>query len=213
MNSFLNLFHTILNSRSIIMVMALKEIKARYMGSVVGVFWAIIHPMIMIVVYWLVFSIGLKIKFETEVPFVIWFCCAFAPWTAFNEMMLLTTNSITSNASLIKKTRFPSEVFPVIQIVSSSITHAFMMVIVITLVVFYNFSLTFYSLQFLYYWFAMGCLVLGLGWFCSALNVILRDMGQFVTVMIQIWFWVTPLIWHNSVLPKQFYPILKFNPM
>ena len=119
MNSFFNLIKTILNSRSIIFAMALKEIKARYMGSVVGIFWAIIHPIIMIVVYWLVFSLGLKIKFESEVPFVVWFCCAFAPWTAFNEMMLLTTSSVTANASLIKKTRFPSEVFPVIQIVST----------------------------------------------------------------------------------------------
>ncbi|MGK5092974.1 ABC transporter permease [Deltaproteobacteria bacterium TL4] len=213
MASFYSLMLKVLRSRYLIWVMSLRDIKLRYTGSALGLFWTILHPAIMVTLYWFIFSLGLKIQPSGEVPFVVWFFCAFTPWTTFSDTLTAMTSSIVSNSALIKRTLFPSEIFPFIYILSHVLGHVIMLSILVLLMFLNGLSLSVYTLQVFYYWFAMSCFLVGLGWICSAINVIFRDMGQFIGVLLQIWFWSTPIIWVVEMVPSKFQAFLYLNPM
>ncbi|MCI5226182.1 MAG: hypothetical protein D3918_05840, partial [Candidatus Electrothrix sp. AX2] len=99
--SFLRLLHT---RRCLITAMAVREIRAQYVGSSLGLLWTLIHPLVMITVFWFVFSIGFKAKPLNDVPFVVWLTAGLAPWYIFSEIISGSTNTIVTHSHLIKKT-------------------------------------------------------------------------------------------------------------
>ncbi|MCI5118928.1 MAG: ABC transporter permease, partial [Candidatus Electrothrix sp. LOE1_4_5] len=101
--SFLRLLHT---RRRLITAMAVREIRAQYVGSSLGLLWTLIHPLVMITVFWFVFSIGFKAKPLNDVPFVVWLTAGLAPWYIFSEIISGSTNTIVTRSHLIKKTIF-----------------------------------------------------------------------------------------------------------
>ncbi len=210
---FSNLIRRIVQNRYMIRMMALREIKSRYVGSFFGLFWSVIQPIFMVFIYWFIFSLGFKFKPSGEIPFIVWFFCAFVPWTHFNEMLLSTTNSVIEHKSLIKRTLFPSEILPFIHLVSSGINHLVMLAILGVMMVIQDVGFSFYAFQFVYYWMAMTLLMLGLGWLFACINVFLRDMGQLVTVLMQMWFWGTPIFWNIGMFPEKYHWVLQLNPM
>lgn len=213
MTAFFNLIQKIAGNRYMIQVMAMREIKSRYVGSAIGLFWSVIHPIIMVFIYWFIFSLGFKVKPTNDIPFVVWFFCAFVPWSTFNEMLNSSTNSIVKHTTLVKRTLFPSETFPFIYVVASGVNHLIMLLILGVMLWLNDLPLSFYSLQLFYYWGAMIILMIGMGWFFSALNVFLRDIGQLVGVLLQVWFWGTPIFWSLEMLPERLRFFLKLNPM
>lgn len=208
-----NLIQKIAQNRYMIKVMALREIKNRYAGSIIGLFWSVIHPIIMVFIYWFVFSLGFKMKPANNIPFVVWFFCAYVPWSTFSEMLGSTTGSVVAHSALIKRTLFPSETFPFIYVVSSGISHIIMLIILGGMLVLNGISFSFYNLQFFYYWGVMTIFMIGLGWLFSGLNVFLRDTHQLVSVFLQVWFWATPIFWTLEMIPEKLHFFLKLNPM
>ncbi len=213
MRPFYNLIKRIIHNRYMIRVMAMREIKSRYVGSIIGIFWSVIHPIMMVFIYWFVFSLGFKVRPTNNIPFVVWFFCAFVPWSTFNEMLGTTTSSVLNNSTLIKRTLFPSEILPFISLVSSGISHLIMLLILLVMLVFNGIPFSVYNLQFIYYWFIMMFMMLGLGWLFSGINVFLRDTSQLVGVLLQVWFWATPIFWTLGMLPEKLHFFLKLNPM
>ncbi|MBF0279413.1 MAG: ABC transporter permease [SAR324 cluster bacterium] len=213
MEVFKKLPRKIIHHRYMIRVMAIREIKSRYVGSIIGLFWSVIHPIMMVFIYWFVFSLGFKVQPNENIPFVLWFFCAFVPWSTFSEMLGATTNSVVIHGTLIKRTLFPSEILPFIYLVSSGISHLIMLAILLVMLMFNGIPFSWHNLQFLYYWFALTVLMLGLGWLFSGINVFLRDTHQLVGVLLQMWFWGTPIFWTLEMLPRKLHLILKLNPM
>ena len=213
MAAFSTLFRKIIHHRYMIRVMAIREIRSRYVGSIIGLFWSVIHPLMMVIIYWFVFSLGFKVKPTGNFPFVVWFFCAFVPWSTFSEMLATTTNSVVTHGTLIKRTLFPSEILPFIYLVSSGISHLIMLVILVVMLAFNGIPFSWYNFQFLYYWAALIVLMLGLGWLFSGINVFLRDTHQLVGVLLQMWFWGTPIFWTLGMLPEKMHFFLKLNPM
>ena len=196
-----------------IYVMAMSDLKNRYVGSFFGFFWSVIQPCLLVAVFWFVFTLGFKINSHGQYPFLIWFLCGFAAWSNFNEMLQLTTQSVINHKSLIKKTLFHSEVLPFVYLLSTSVGHLIMLAFLIIIVPFYNIPISWYWLQLPYYWFAMSIFSIGLGWLASGTNVFLRDVGQMIPIITQIWFWATPVFWHLNMFPEKYHWILKSNPM
>lgn len=196
-----------------IRTMALREIRNRYVGSFIGMVWSVLHPMVMVFIYWFVFSVGFKMQPTGDHPFVIWFFCAYVPFTTFSEMISITSESAIIHKTLIKRTLFPSEILPFIYVVSSGITHLIMLGILVLMLVISGIGFSLYSLQFLIYYLGLIVFMTGLGWLFSALNVFVRDVGQMVKVIMQIWFWATPIFWQLQMLPERYHPLLKLNPL
>ncbi len=183
------------------------------MGSLLGFIWTFIHPLALVFVFWFVFSVGFKIKPSHNVPFIVWLSAGMCAWFVFADIVNGSASVIISNAYLIKKTVFPSQILPVVKIVSSLITHTMFLLVLIGLILFQDMPVSIYYLQFLYYLFCMCVLALGLGWIVSALNVFIRDVGQIIGVLLQIGFWATPIFWDIQIMSPKIQVFLKVNPM
>ena len=199
--------------KHLIISMAKREVATQYVGSLLGFIWTFIHPMVMIFVFWVVFSVGFRVQPTNNVPFVVWLTAGMASWFVFADIVNGSAGVIVSNAPLIKKTMFPSQILPVVKIASCFITHLVFLFVLIGLIIFQKMPFSFYFLQFIYYLICMSVLALGLGWLVSALNVFIRDVGQIVAVIIQVGFWATPIFWDINMMPPKIQILFKLNPM
>lgn len=170
--------------RGIIWAMAKRDLAARYAGTVGGVFWAFVHPALMVVIYWFVFSVGFKAQRAGDMPFVLYFVSGLVPWLLFSEVLMASMSAVTANASLIKKTVFPSEVLPLVHFVSSSFAHVVFLAIVCALCWYYGYGPKLTLVQVLYYYAALGCLLLGLSWLVGSIQVFHRDLAQAVNALL-----------------------------
>ncbi len=213
LNSINKFTRLLIEQRYLIIALAKRQISSQYIGSLLGVIWTFIQPMVLILVFWFVFSIGFKVKPLNDVPFVVWLTAGMAPWFLFAQILTSTTSAVVGHANLVKKTLFHSEVLPIVNIVSGIVTHAVFLGLLLILIAGYQLGFSFYFFQFIYYLFCLCMLSLGLGWILSSLNVFLRDVAQIVGVVIQVGFWATPIFWDINIMAPNIQRILKLNPM
>ncbi len=206
-------FYTIFERRKLILSMAKREVKNQYVGSTLGIVWTFIPPIVLISVFWVVFSIGFRAKPAGDVPFVVWLTTGMTSWFVFADMVSGSTASIISNVNLIKKTIFPSQILAVVKIISSLVTHLVFLIILLALLLFQSMEFSLYFFQFLYYLVCLLVLASGLGWLFSSLNVFIRDVTQLVGLILQVGFWATPIFWDIKMMPEKIQFILKLNPM
>ena len=206
-------FKSIVKQRRLVLSMAKRELKSQYVGSTLGLVWTFIHPLVLIFVFWVVFSVGFKAMPANNVPFVVWLTAGMTCWFAFADMISGSTNIVVGHATLIKKTVFPSQILPVIKIVSSLVAHAIFVFILIGLLLLQGMSVSIYFFQALYYLFSMLVLVAGITWLVSSLNVFIRDVSQAVALVLHVGFWGTPIFWDITMMPAKVQFVLKLNPM
>lgn len=211
--SFFYFIRLVYLQKHLIISMARREVSTQYVGSVLGFIWTFINPMVMIFVFWVVFSLGFRIRPTNNVPFVVWLTAGMAAWFVFADIVNGSAGAIVSNAHLIKKILFHSQILPVVKIVSCLITHSVFLCVLIGLIAFHKMPFSLYYLQFIYYLLCMSVLALGISWIVSALNVFMRDIGQIVAVMLQMGFWATPIFWDIQMMPSKIQMIFKLNPM
>jgi lipopolysaccharide transport system permease protein len=203
-----------------------KDFRARFAGSVVGIFWNVINPLVMIAIYALIFSRVMRAKLPDsggslrEFSYSIYLCAGMIPWTMFAETLLRSTNIFLENANLIKKVSFPKQILNVSALITSTINFfiAFSFFIlflaIVNLLPGYSMHIPI-SLMLLFYGVVIcqQLFAFGLGMAFSALNVVFRDVGQLVNIVTQIWFWFTPIVYVKEIVPVSFQFLLKFNPM
>jgi lipopolysaccharide transport system permease protein/teichoic acid transport system permease protein len=193
--------------------MAKHDLASRYAGTIGGVLWATVHPALTVAIYWFVFVVGFKARGPAGMPFVLYFVSGLVPWLFFNEVLVSSMNAVIANTSLIKKTVFPSEILPLVHMVSSSFTHVVLLFILCVLAWYYGYGPKLTVIQLIYYYVALGCFLLGLSWLLGSLQVFHRDLGQAMTAVLNLWFWLTPVVWSAEIIPPQFRLILDFNPL
>lgn len=189
------------------------ELLRRNAGNVMGLFWYFLIPLLSIAIYYFIFSYGLKITFTGDKPYLLLLITGFIPWLTFSDVMGNSVAAITSNAHLTKKVVFPLEVLPIVALGAALIQHVVMLAVLVAMLFAYKVDIGPYALQIIYYAFALGVLSVGLGWGLSACNVVFRDTSSIVTVILNLWFWVTPIIWPATVFPEHYRWILELNPM
>lgn len=212
-HSAIRFFRLLIEQRQLILSMAAREVRSRHVGSLLGFVWTFIQPLVMITVFWFVFSVGFRSRPMGDVPFVVWLTAGMAPWFAFSDIVLGSTGVILGNANLIKKTLFHSQILPVVKIVSTTVTHGVFLLLLLGLIFFQGMPFSFWFFQLLYYFFAMCVLALGISWMVSSINVFVRDVGRIMQVVIQVGFWATPIFWNISMMPEHIQFYLKLNPM
>ncbi|WP_319549693.1 ABC transporter permease [Desulfogranum marinum] len=209
----LQFIKSIANQRQLIGSLAKREVKTLYVGSLLGIFWAFIHPLIMISVFWFIFSVGFRVKPLGDVPFVVWLTAGMAPWFYFSDIIVGSASSVITHANLVKKTLFPSEILPVIKVTSSFVSHSFFLLILLLLLFFQEIPFSLFFFQGVYYLFCLWALSLGIGLILAPLNVFIRDISHLVNVLIQIGFWATPIFWDINMMPVVIQKLLKLNPV
>lgn len=199
--------------RGVIWAMAKHDVASRYAGTIGGVLWAVLHPALTIVTYWFVFSVGFKAQGTAGMPFVLYFVSGLVPWLFFNEVLISSMNAVITNAPLIKKTVFPAEILPLVHFVSGTFAHLVLFFLLCILAGIYGYGPKWTVIQVIYYYLALGCFLLGLSWLVGSLQVFHRDLGQAMTALLSLWFWLTPIVWSLEMIPPSLRSIFEFNPI
>ncbi len=208
----LGLIRDIFTNRNLLWQMTRRDFKQRYVSSYLGILWAFIQPTVTVFIFWFVFQIGFKSMPVNNFPFILWLVCGMFPWFFLSESILSATHSVIESSFLVKKIVFRVELLPIVKIMSALVVHIFFIAVLFAMFAAYGYSLSIYNLQIIYYLFAMICLSLGLSWLTSSLTVFMRDVGQFVAMILQFGFWGTPIFWNLKSLPEQFHTVMKLNP-
>ncbi|MBE8955425.1 MAG: ABC transporter permease [Quinella sp. 2Q5] len=211
-DNLIGLVRDIVANRKFLWQMTRRDFRQRYLGSYLGILWAFIQPAVTVMIFWFVFQVGFKSAPVDNFPFILWLVCGMFPWFFLSDAILSATNSVIESAFLVKKIVFRVELLPIVKIASALVVNLFFVGVLLMMFAVYGYPPTIYSLQLVYYLFAMICLVLGISWLTSSLTVFMRDIGQFVGMMLQFGFWGTPIFWNLQMIPERFQFVLKLNP-
>lgn len=203
----------LIKNRHSIWALAKSDLKSRYSGSILGVTWLFLLPLVNLLVMWFAFQLGFKAAPTKGVPFILWLVSGLFPWTFFSESMSSTMGSVLEKAFLVKKVVFDVELLPLIKLISSLVLFIFLIFVMLLVFLFYGFAPDIYWLQIIYYAFCVFILVLSLSWLTSAIVVFYRDLGQVIAVGLQLGFWATPIFWNAEVLPEHLKFIAVINPV
>lgn len=178
--------------------LAKNDIKSKYANSFLGIIWAFVMPLITIFVFWYVFQMGFKNAPVSEAPFILWFSVAYVPWIFFTDFLTSGCNCFVEYSYLVKKIKFQIGIIPAVKLVSALFVHLFFIVFIFGMMLYYKYPLSIYNIQALYYTFALAAFSLGLVYLVSSFTVFFKDMTSIVNVVVQIGFWVTPIMWNEA---------------
>ncbi|MFC1855225.1 ABC transporter permease [Thermodesulfobacteriota bacterium] len=203
----------LIKNRELILALAKKDLKERFISNYMGILWAFIHPAVTIFMLWFIFSIGFKSKPTGDgTPFILWLACGMIPWFFISECLSMGTGSIVEKSFLVKKVVFRVSVLPIVKIMVALVVHLFFVFIIFAMFIFHGYPLSVYYLQVFYFVFCAVMIMTGLCWLTSALNVFIKDVSQLVSVFLQVGFWATPIFWSLDILPEKYQVIMKLNP-
>ncbi len=205
-------------NRQLIWKLAKNDFKTRYAGSYLGIVWAFVQPVITVLLYWFVFTVALPtravaVKGDIEVPYILWLIAGIVPWFFFSEALSNGTNALLEYNYLVKKVVFKISILPIIKIISALFVHAFFILFTILLFTCYGYYPDLYTLQLIYYSACMFIFVLGLCYITCSIIIFFRDLGQIISIALQVGIWATPILWNISTLSPRLRIIFKLNPM
>lgn len=202
--------------RALLYQLVRRDFQQRFVGSAAGWLWGVIHPLVLLLSWTFVFQVCLRVplpKGNLTQSYTLFLFCGFLPWLLFQETVQRSASSLLEHANLITKTVFPAEVVPVSIFLSSLIHHAIALVLAMGAVFIIEGRLSPMVLFLPFYTVLVGMLAVGLGWIVSSLHVYLRDTAQVLTVVMTLWFWVTPIFISEEQFPAQFRFLIALNPL
>lgn len=205
----MKLFKNLYDYRELLKTNVKKDIRGKYKGSFLGVLWSFLNPLLMVVVYAIVFPYIMKVKTDNYLQYLI---CGVIPWNFFTTVMGLGMGSIKNNAGIVNKVYFPREILPISAALSGLVNFFISCIIVILFCLFGGLGISWHIIlvpiisimQFL----ITAGLVLGL----SAINVYIQDTEYIVQFFINMLFYAAPILYPAEVFPKAVRWILDINP-
>jgi ABC-type polysaccharide/polyol phosphate export permease len=194
-------------NRELLGNLTLRELRSRYKKSVLGWTWSLINPLANVVIYSIVFSVFLKVQPPTGHPsglksFPLFLLCALVPWTFFSTGLVQSTESLLLNANLIKKTYFPRELLVMASVGSVAIT-MLIETAVLAVILLITGNMVLVWLPVVVVLIALqAVLVLGIGLMLSVLNVYFRDFRYLITILLQVLFYATPIVYPIRYVPR-----------
>lgn len=200
------------SSRELLHFLMWRDIKVRYKQTVLGATWAVIQPLITMIIF--TFFFGKLARMPTEgVPSPIFFYTAVLLWTFFSNGVTNGANSLIGNSNLITKIYFPRLIIPAAAVGAGLLDFAIASVLLIGLLVYYGFVVTWSYLMLLPLILLTTLLALGFGIWFSALNVKYRDVRYALPFVIQVWFFISPIIYPSSLVPEEWRWLTALNPV
>lgn len=196
-----------------------KEIKVRYKQAALGILWTLLQPLAMMIIFVLLLSEGLGIK-TGSVPAPIYYLSGLLIWNLFNHAVTNASQSMVSNANIIKKIYFPRLVIPISAVLTSSFDFMISLFLFYGLLIYYSFSgeifISWFNLTFsLFIAYLISVFTaFSLGTFLSAINVKYRDVRYVLPFLIQTLFFITPVMYDTSIIKQPWIKtILELNPL
>jgi ABC-type polysaccharide/polyol phosphate export permease len=201
--------------RSLIHQLVLRDFRQRFVGSAAGWLWTIIHPLVLLLSWVFVFQYCMRMPKPEGYGdnYTMFLFAGYLPWLLFSDTVQRSSMALLEQANLITKTVFPSEIIPVSLFLSSLVSHliALGVVVVAIRIVESHFSILIAVLPL--YMFFLGLFAIGLGWIFASLQVYLRDTAQVLVVALTGWFWLTPIFIDERMFPEGAQFLVRWNPM
>lgn len=201
------------NNLLFLLQFSIDDFKGKYAGSLLGMVWAFIQPITTIILYWFVFQVAFGSAPVDNHPFILWLIAGLLPWFFFSDAISNATTGLTEYSYLVKKVLFNVDIIPLAKVISNLLIQ---MVLI-------SFSMIIYALLGYYpsvgylgifvYLIYMLILVIGIVFFTSSLYVFFKDAMQIIAILLQIIFWMTPIVWQLNNMPEIIKIILGFNPL
>jgi len=202
--------------RALVAQLVRRDFRTRYVGSSAGWIWGMVHPLVQLLIWIMVFKYWLKTTLpvgEVTSNYTLFIFCGFLPWWLFQETVTRSVSSLVEQSNLITRTVFPSEVVPVSILLSSMIHHLIVVVLAIVTVGLWLKTVSPMIVLLPVYMVFVGLFAVGVGWIVSSLHVYLRDTAQALGVVINLWFWVTPIMISDQGVTGPLQVMIRWNPM
>jgi ABC-type polysaccharide/polyol phosphate export permease len=200
--SMLQHLRELLSYHGLIYNLVLRELKARYKNSIFGFFWSLLNPLGMMLVFTFVFTVMMP---NAQIPnFPIFFLCGYLPWQFFSGGVMTGATSIVANSNLVKKVYFPREVLPLSTVLAALVNFLLALVVLFAALLITRTQISPYIWLLPVVILIQTAFVLGLAFIVSALNVFYRDTLMILDIVLQAWFFLTPIFYPISMLPNNF---------
>lgn len=199
----------------LILSLARREIAARYKGSVLGILWAVLTPVVMIAIFTFIFAGIFRARFGASGSpwdYALYLFCGLLPWTMFQETLQASATTIVTHANLVKRVVFPLETLPVAQALSALANQLFGTLALLVAVFAVHQTLHASILWLPILLIPQLMLTLGAAWLIAALGVFLRDIAQGISLFLMAWMYLTPIIYPESIVPEPYRQIININP-
>lgn len=209
-------FVGLVRHRSLIWRLAVRDLQARYRGSIGGGVWSVVQPLILLVLFNFVFAEILKVRLGPEVgtaSFPLFLFCGILPWQALQESLVRSASTLLEHSSLIKRTLFPVEVLPITLAASGIVTQMIGTTILVAALLLTGHGLGLAALALPVLVVLQFAFMVGLGWVLASLNVFIRDIGQVLGLILTLWLFLTPIFYPPSIYPARFAFVLALNPL
>ena len=211
-----NFVRNLVTRRSLLYQLVRRDFEQRFVGSIMGWVWGVIHPIVLLVSWNFVFAVCLRMKLDPSEGtdnYALYLFAGMLPWLLFSETVQRSSTSILDQANLVTKTVFPAEVVPVSIFLSSLVSHAMALALGVVAIGLVLNQVSAALLLLPVYIALLALLSIGFGWIVSSLQVYMRDTAQVLSVVLTFWFWLTPIFITEDRFPPQVRFLITANPM
>lgn len=209
-NVIFEAFNIIFEYRYLIWILALKELKVRYRGSMLGFFWSMVNPLLLLLIYTFVFTVVFKSP-QRAYPFYLF--VGLMPFNWFSMAVGEAAISVVSSGYFVTKSTLPTEIVVLIKVVSNFINFALSIPIIFAFMVIFNIHLGLPLILFPLLIIIEFFITAGVGYFVGALQVFYRDMQHIVANLLQILFWSIPIVYFPSQIPEKMRKFIFLDPL
>lgn len=212
------IFGTLLRNQELITNLVRREVMSRYRGSMIGILWSFLNPVLMLTIYTFVFSVVFKSRWgingsDSNTDFALNLFVGLIVFSLFSETISKAPTLMLSNISYVKKVVFPLEILPIISL-GAAFFHSLISFSVLLLVFavangFLNWTIIFLPLIF----FPLVFVILGFSWILASMGVFVRDIGQTIGILITLLMFISPVFYPVSAVPIQFQFLIMLNPL
>jgi lipopolysaccharide transport system permease protein len=200
------------NYRDLLYFLVWRDVKVRYKQTILGLAWAVLQPLLTMVVFSLVFGRFAKIPSE-GLPYPIFAFCALLPWQLFAFALSESGNSLVANQNLVKKVYFPRLVIPIAPVFTGLVDFSISFVLLLAMMAYWGVRPGIAVLTLPFFLLLAIASGLGIGLWLSALNVEYRDVRYTIPFLTQVWLFATPIAYPSSIVPSKWRVLYGLNPM
>jgi lipopolysaccharide transport system permease protein len=204
------------NFRGLVRTSVLHELRLRYAGSVLGALWQVLNPLAMIVIYTVIFSELMRARLpgiDDRYAYAIFVCCGLLAWTMFSEILIRSQMMFIDNANLLKKSNFPRSCVPAIVVASALANFVVVYSVFLLLLLLSGHWPGWVVLAVPVPILLLALLGLAIGVFLGIIHVFFRDVAHVLGIILQVWFWLTPIVYPAQVLPPSYQQWIAVNPI
>ena len=203
-------FRELLAYREILLILIWRDLKTRYRGSVLGFLWTFLNPLLLMIIYSLVFSVYMRVEIHAYPVFVF---AGLLPWIWFSSAMLSGASSVMDSGTLIKRVPFPPQILPAVSVTAALVNFVLALPLLLAFMVAWGLPIGWSLLMLplsiaIQYVFTLGLTIV-----LSMLTVRYRDLQQLLANVLTLWFFLTPVLYPTTMVPTRFQGLLLLNPM